>query len=278
MNSPQNQEIKTWLQSLHLSKPIHNTSRDFSDAVLLAEIIAHFLPRYVSLNTFGHVHSFALKRYNWETLQKVVLRHLNIQLSASQINQLANSEEGAIESLIWLVRQRIEEALEKRRFRPTSGATSSQISRRSSREGSTTFLDKVGIRDSSAAPDKAKSSSSGNDVGTCNKSDGSRPFSVNSFTSNGTPEKSLNLEDLGKDQLIEKLYAKIRWQEAKLTKKEEQIEMLTKQINGLLQIARNIKDDCSPKKPPPTRAPTMIVRDLSDDSLCDDNLGTNGLN
>lgn len=147
MNSPQNQEIKTWLQSLHLSKPIHNTSRDFSDAgsinfsyiintsqtVLLAEIIAHFLPRYVSLNTFGHVHSFALKRYNWETLQKVVLRHLNIQLSASQINQLANSEEGAIESLIWLVRQRIEEALEKRRFRPTSGATSSQISRRSSR-------------------------------------------------------------------------------------------------------------------------------------------------
>lgn len=100
---------------------------------MLAEIIAHFLPRYVSLNTFGHVHSFALKRYNWETLQKVVLRHLNIQLSASQINQLANSEEGAIESLIWLVRQRIEEALEKRRFRPTSGATSSQISRRSSR-------------------------------------------------------------------------------------------------------------------------------------------------
>lgn len=84
MNVEKLESVYEWVTSLNLSRPIQNFAKDFSDAgkllinyslkiknlVLMAEIIAQFLPRYVTLGNFGHVNSVALKRYNWETLQK----------------------------------------------------------------------------------------------------------------------------------------------------------------------------------------------------------------
>ena len=113
LDAPTLEELHRWIAELHISKPVKHLARDFSDAgkrlraldlpldalVLLAEMIAHFLPRYVSVSSFAHVSSVALKRYNWETLQKVVLRHLGIHLNAAQI-QKASRAWG--HSVIWL--------------------------------------------------------------------------------------------------------------------------------------------------------------------------------
>lgn len=38
--------------------------------MLVAEIVAHFLPRYVDLHCFMPASSTSLKKYNWETLNK----------------------------------------------------------------------------------------------------------------------------------------------------------------------------------------------------------------
>ena len=87
-NEKFNSELRNWLDSLPLSKPVQSPGRDFSDAgkfltvsirvetasafaVMAAEIVAHFLPRYITLNSFVHVHSLALKKYNWESLHKL---------------------------------------------------------------------------------------------------------------------------------------------------------------------------------------------------------------
>lgn len=78
------EEVHNWVASIPLSKPVRNISKDLSDGgklffnpsknkqnlVLIAEIISHYLPRYIALNNFTHVNSIALRRYNWETLQK----------------------------------------------------------------------------------------------------------------------------------------------------------------------------------------------------------------
>lgn len=83
LNLLHSETVKNWLLAVNLSKPIRNFAKDFSDGgffiyyinkffylVLVAEIIAHFLPRFIALGNFSHVNSLALKRYNWETLQK----------------------------------------------------------------------------------------------------------------------------------------------------------------------------------------------------------------
>jgi len=207
-------ELHKWIADLHISKPVKCMPRDFSDAVLLAEIIAHFLPRYLSLSSFAHVNSVALKRYNWETLQKVVLRHLDIQLDALQIQRLANAEPGLIELVLLKVKGRIDDALRAGRFRP-SGRRSRSASTASSRSGSTLHLNRL---------DEEKIA---------------QKMVAGSETEKATPTaiKGVSvLEDFTKDQMIEKLYSRIRVLENSLSEKEDKIQSLSRQVSKLLEI------------------------------------------
>lgn len=58
---------------------------------------------------------------------------------------------------------------------------------------------------------------------------------------NGQPEKSNGqpvpvLDEMDKDQLIERLYAKVRAQELQLTRKQQQIEALTRRVDKLVEL------------------------------------------
>uniref|UniRef100_A0A914H8N9 CH-like domain-containing protein n=1 Tax=Globodera rostochiensis TaxID=31243 RepID=A0A914H8N9_GLORO len=177
---------------------------DFSDGALVAEIVAHHLPRYVlSSNSFPQVHSLALKKYNWETLERTVLCHLGIRLSVEDIESLANAEEGAIQTFLAILRVKIDSAITQRRFRPSS--TSRGSSRSCSRGGSQLHLDRIG--------------------GLQGQSNGGG--------GNGRPKV---LDELDQGQLVEKLYAKVREQETQLRKKDEQIEALSRKVDKLLEM------------------------------------------
>lgn len=239
-------EIVDWLGTLPLSKPVHNPpGRDLSDAVLVAEIIAHFLPRYVILSTFAHVHSLALKKYNWETLDKMVLRHLGIRLGHENIHCLAQGEECAIQSFLLLLRQRINEAIEQRRFRPSSR------SRPSSRGGSQLHLDQLdplldqnqllnGMLATMSTDATNKKTGDihhhhNNPAGPSKSAITAKPLS--SAAAGIMPDSNeMQKEMCSNNQLIERLYMKLRAQELELAKKDEQIAMMKMKVNKLVEL------------------------------------------
>ena len=51
-----------------LSRPKKNIARDFSDGVLMAEIVAQNIPRIVELHNYSAANSTKQKYYNWDTL------------------------------------------------------------------------------------------------------------------------------------------------------------------------------------------------------------------
>ena len=51
------QVVYNWVDEIPLSRPKRNISRDFSDGVLLAEIIKHFMPKLVDLHNYSAAHS-----------------------------------------------------------------------------------------------------------------------------------------------------------------------------------------------------------------------------
>lgn len=53
---------------MSLSRPPKNLTRDFSDGVLLAEIMRHSFPQYVQLHNYQPVNASAGKYMNWKTL------------------------------------------------------------------------------------------------------------------------------------------------------------------------------------------------------------------
>ena len=67
-------------------------ARDFSDAVLMAEIIAHFNPKAVELHNYIATGSISQKLNNWKILNDKVLKKMKIVLTKEDIENLANAE------------------------------------------------------------------------------------------------------------------------------------------------------------------------------------------
>lgn len=61
-------DLYNWVDKIPLSRPKRNISRDFSDAVLTAEIIYYYFPGIVELHNYQAVNSVQQKEYNWKTL------------------------------------------------------------------------------------------------------------------------------------------------------------------------------------------------------------------
>ena len=61
-------EVYNWVDEIPLSRPKKNISRDFSDGVLMAEIIHYYMPRAIDIHNYSQSHSTPGKLYNWETL------------------------------------------------------------------------------------------------------------------------------------------------------------------------------------------------------------------
>ena len=51
------QEVYNWVDEIPLSRPKKNIARDFSDAVLVAETVKHFIPPIVDLHNYSNAHS-----------------------------------------------------------------------------------------------------------------------------------------------------------------------------------------------------------------------------
>ena len=92
--------IYEWVDSIPLSRQKKNISRDFNDAVLLAEMIKYHYPRLVDLHNHPSASSTKAKLVNWETLNKKVLKKLGVKITKNEINDIINSKPNAIENLL----------------------------------------------------------------------------------------------------------------------------------------------------------------------------------
>ncbi|RVE47629.1 hypothetical protein evm_007726 [Chilo suppressalis] len=101
------ESILAWVDTFKLSRPTRKINRDFSDAVLLAEILSVHYPKLVEMHNYPPRNSRALKLNNWMTLNRKVLKKLRLNLCCSTMEQLANSALGVIERVLLMVRDRI---------------------------------------------------------------------------------------------------------------------------------------------------------------------------
>ncbi|XP_076761820.1 sperm flagellar protein 1 [Xylocopa sonorina] len=106
---PKNQleKLYAWISRIPLSKPTKNLTRDFSDAVMMAEILKVYYPRYVDLHNYIPVNNLYMKRENWNTLNRKVLTKIDLKLTKDIIDQLINFHPGTAENILLKLRKRI---------------------------------------------------------------------------------------------------------------------------------------------------------------------------
>lgn len=100
--------VYLWVDQVSLTRPKRNIARDFSDCVLVAEVVKHFHPKLVDIHNYPQAHNLKQKFTNWNTLNKKVLKRLNFQLSEEEIDDLANAKPGNIEKFLFLLKAKME--------------------------------------------------------------------------------------------------------------------------------------------------------------------------
>lgn len=89
-----------WIDAIPLSRPKRNIARDFSDGVLVAEVIHAYFPNLIDVHNYITTNSVKQKIYNFETLNKKVLKRLGYTIPRELIEDTVTCKAGSIESLL----------------------------------------------------------------------------------------------------------------------------------------------------------------------------------
>ena len=109
------QVLYTWIDEIPLSRPKRNIARDFSDGVLVAEIVHHFIPKLVEIHNYSAANSVTQKKDNWSTLQRKVLARLEYKVSDDMVDGVCKCRSGAIEVFLINLRNKIDKYLAKKK-------------------------------------------------------------------------------------------------------------------------------------------------------------------
>mmetsp|Transcript_11626 Transcript_11626/g.18627 ORF Transcript_11626/g.18627 Transcript_11626/m.18627 type:complete len:210 (+) Transcript_11626:43-672(+) len=103
------QDVYCWIDEIPLSRPKKNIARDFSDAVLLSEVVHHFFPAKVDLHNYISTNAMSKKTVNWNTLNRKVLRKLfKFEIPSDEIRKIVTCQKGAIERCLQGLKAKIE--------------------------------------------------------------------------------------------------------------------------------------------------------------------------
>ena len=80
MNEQQLAEVYQMVDSVPFSRQKKNIARDFSDGLMMAELIAHYYPKKVELHNYPSTNTVSKKVQNWNTLNIKVLKKLGISI------------------------------------------------------------------------------------------------------------------------------------------------------------------------------------------------------
>ena len=124
LTDDQLQRLYTWIDEIPLSRPKRNIARDFSDGVLMAEVIRHYFPTLVELHNYPSANSTQQKMYNWNTLNSKVLRKIGYNMPREDIEAVLQCRPGAVERVLNTVQMR----LARYRARARSGTPNRGVS------------------------------------------------------------------------------------------------------------------------------------------------------
>eukprot|EP00055_Hartaetosiga_balthica_P006092 m.18732 g.18732 ORF g.18732 m.18732 type:complete len:221 (+) comp5003_c0_seq1:112-774(+) len=113
MDETELQHLYAWIDEVPLSRPKKNITRDFSDGVLVAEVVNHFAPRLVELHNYSPASSSKQKVDNWHTLNAKVFKKLGLSVPENVVKGVTGNKAGVVEVVLSNLRVKIEQYLQK---------------------------------------------------------------------------------------------------------------------------------------------------------------------
>ncbi|XP_041646168.1 sperm flagellar protein 1 [Cheilinus undulatus] len=112
LNEEELQDLYAWIDKIPLSRPKRHITRDFSDGVMAAEVVKHFIPKIVDLHNYVPANSTQQKISNWNLLNRKVFSKLNFVVQEETVRRIVLNTAGVIEPVLNALRDKIERKLE----------------------------------------------------------------------------------------------------------------------------------------------------------------------
>ena len=107
LNNEEIVSIYEWVDNIPLSREKKFINKDFSDGILMAEVLKFLYPKLVDLHNYHEANSINKKIENWNTLNQKVFKKLNIPLSKKTIDDVSHSQIGTIENILKIIYDKI---------------------------------------------------------------------------------------------------------------------------------------------------------------------------
>ena len=104
-------DLLAWLETIPLSRPVQALESDFSDGILIAEIVAYFFPEYVDLEIFQPARNMSQRTKNWRLLNAEVLPKISLHAPGTVVHDMTNGDHRAVELFLLHLREKLEEHL-----------------------------------------------------------------------------------------------------------------------------------------------------------------------
>ena len=95
------QQVYCWVDDIALSRPKRNISRDFSDGVLMAEIVSSYFPRIVELHNYSAANLYVRSYIIWNTLNTKFLKKSVIKYHKRTLTMLLSAFRVLLTSFIF---------------------------------------------------------------------------------------------------------------------------------------------------------------------------------
>ena len=100
--------IYEWVDDFEFSKQKKNITRDFSDGLLIAEIIHSFYPHLVEVHNYYNTNNHTKKAENWKLLKKKVFKKIGFNPPQEQVEAIINCKAFAIEIFLLELKNHLE--------------------------------------------------------------------------------------------------------------------------------------------------------------------------
>ncbi|XP_038649132.1 sperm flagellar protein 1-like [Scyliorhinus canicula] len=114
------QDLYSWVDTIHLSRAKRNIARDFSDGVLIAEVVKFHFPKLVEMHNYTPANSTQQKLNNWTHLNRKVFNRLNFYIPDDVVRKVTQCSPGVVELVLSTLRLKIGEKLKERKNKVAS--------------------------------------------------------------------------------------------------------------------------------------------------------------
>lgn len=105
------QDLYAWIDQVPLSRSKRRIERDFSDGVMVAELVKYYFPNWVELHNYTTANNTQQKMINWGLLNRKVFHRFDLNVPEHIVRGICNGKSGLVETFLYNLRVKIDDYL-----------------------------------------------------------------------------------------------------------------------------------------------------------------------